>query len=224
MKIDYTVKYSKRKTVNIAIDRHNRINITAPEGMKATDIANIVEKKKLWIFDKLKTKTKYSTVTGSKETVSGESLMYLGHKYKLLISDEEFKGVIFNNNFTISKTLKNNAQELLYKWYLSKARILFDEKVQMYSINLGVNPVKVSIRRLKFTWGSCSPNKKITLNWKLIRAPLYVVNYIIVHELAHLIELNHSPEFWNIVSVQVPEYLSAKQWLKENGGMLEEEL
>jgi predicted metal-dependent hydrolase len=107
---------------------------------------------------------------------------------------------------------------------LVQAKKLFQEKVELYSINLGVNPVKIVVRSLKYSWGSCSPNKTITLNWKLIRAPLYVINYIIVHELAHLIELNHSAEFWNIVGVQVPEYNKAKRWLKENGGRLEEEL
>ncbi|NUN10331.1 MAG: M48 family metallopeptidase [Ignavibacteriaceae bacterium] len=224
MKIDYTIKYSNRKTLNITIDRNNKIHLTAPKGMPASDINAVVEKKKLWIFNKLKTKTKYPLDTKSKETVSGESLMYLGHKYKLILSNDIIEGVIFSNKFTVSILNKSEAQELLYNWYLSQAKKLFQEKVELYSITLGVNPVKVVIRNLKYSWGSCSPNKTITLNWKLIRAPIYVINYIIVHELAHLIELNHSAEFWNIVGVQVPEYNKAKRWLKENGGMLEEEL
>lgn len=70
---------------------------------------------------------------------------------------------------------------------------------------------------MRSSWGSCFPNKSITLNWKLVKAPLYVINYIVVHELAHLIELNHSEEFWNIVSVQVPNYKKAKKWLTQHG-------
>jgi len=210
--------------MNITIDRNNNIVITAPEGMSVSDINAIVTKKKLWIFNKLKTKSKYYIDTSSKETVSGASLMYLGHKYKLLLSNDKIEGVIFSDKFIVSILNKSKAQDLLYKWYLAQAKKLFREKVGLYSNSLGVNPVKVVIRNLKYSWGSCSPNKNITLNWKLIRAPLYVINYIIVHELAHLIELNHSAEFWNIVGVQVPEYNKAKRWLKENGGMLEEEL
>lgn len=74
---------------------------------------------------------------------------------------------------------------------------------------------------MKYRWGSCTPNGNLLFNWRIIKAPLYVVEYVIVHELAHLIKHNHSVDFWNIVSVQLPNFDKAKEWLKLNGGILE---
>jgi predicted metal-dependent hydrolase len=74
---------------------------------------------------------------------------------------------------------------------------------------------------MKYRWGSCTPNNNIIFNWRIIKAPMFVVNYLVAHELVHLIESNHTPEFWNILSIQVPAYQKAKDWLKKNGHLLE---
>ena len=94
-------------------------------------------------------------------------------------------------------------------------------KVRFYANNLGVTYNKIMISDLKYRWGSCTPKDNLNFNWRLIKAPMFVIEYVIVHELAHLLEGNHTPEFWNIVKVQVPNYEKAKEWLKENGEMLE---
>jgi predicted metal-dependent hydrolase len=85
---------------------------------------------------------------------------------------------------------------------------------------VGVGAVKIVDNR--FRWGSCTPKNNINLNWRLIKAPMFVIDYVIVHELAHLIEANHTPRFWNIVRVQLPATEKAKLWLKEHGQILEQ--
>ena len=74
---------------------------------------------------------------------------------------------------------------------------------------------------MRYRWGSCTPANNIIFNWRIIKAPIYVVSYLVAHELVHLLETNHTPRFWNILSIQVPEYQKAKKWLKEKGHLLE---
>jgi len=94
-------------------------------------------------------------------------------------------------------------------------------RVKRHARNLGVEFSKVMISDLKYRWGSCTPKNNLNFNWKLIKAPIYVVDYVIVHELAHLLESNHTRRFWNIVETQVPGHTKAKTWLKEHGEELE---
>ena len=155
-----------------------------------------------------------------KEFVSGESLLYLGEHYKLRIIDEPFRGLRFDNEFVISSDSKTKAKTIFKNWYLLQAKRIFPQIVEHFAKALGVSYSNIYIKNMKKSWGSCSPNKSITLNWKLVKAPLYVINYIIVHELAHLIELNHSENFWIIVSVQVPNYRRATKWLSQHGELL----
>ncbi|MDR0865234.1 MAG: M48 family metallopeptidase, partial [Candidatus Symbiothrix sp.] len=81
------------------------------------------------------------------------------------------------------------------------------------------NECKIS--EMKYRWGSCTPQNNLNFNWRIVKAPLFVIRYIVVHELTHLIESNHTPTFWNILSIQVPDYQKAKDWLKTNGHLLE---
>ena len=92
---------------------------------------------------------------------------------------------------------------------------------QMYATNLGVKFNEFKTSQMKYRWGSCTPNNNIIFNWRIIKAPMYVLEYLVAHELVHLIEENHTPRFWNILSIQVPNYQKAKNWLKVNGHLLE---
>lgn len=105
-----------------------------------------------------------------------------------------------------------------------KNLVIFDITLDILkeSLNLGYN--KVMISDLKYRWGSCTPKNNLNFNWRLIKAPMFVIEYVIVHELAHFLESNHTLRFWNIVSVQVPHYQKAKGWLKEHGDLLEQDL
>ena len=92
---------------------------------------------------------------------------------------------------------------------------------KMYATNLGVKFNEFKTSQMKYRWGSCTPNNNIIFNWRIIKAPMYVLEYLVAHELVHLIEENHTPRFWNILSIQVPNYQKAKNWLKVNGHLLE---
>jgi len=221
MVIDYQIKYSNRKTLNISVERDRSIIVRAPHYLTAEKIDKIVQSKRQWIKEKLNHTQKYPSGAETKEFVSGEPLMYLGRNYQLLIVDEEIEGIEFNQRFKISKSNQPNANELFKKWYLYEAIKKIEPLAIKYAKNLGVEYNKIKTSEMKYRWGSCTPANNIIFNWRIIKAPMYVLEYLIAHELVHLIEGNHTPRFWNILSIQIPQYEKAKDWLKNNGQLLE---
>lgn len=221
MRYDYIVKYSKRKTMNITVERDRKIIVHAPEGLSEQKIEELVQTKRQWIDDKLNHTQKYPAVVQTKEFISGESLMYLGRNYQLLLINGDMEGIDFNQRFCISRKNQVNANQLFKEWYLKQARLKIEPLAIQYAKSLGVQYNQLKISEMRYRWGSCTPANNIIFNWRIIKAPMYVVNYLVAHELVHLIENNHTPRFWNMLSIQVPNYLEAKEWLKKNGHLLE---
>lgn len=221
MQIQYSVLYSNRKKLSIIVERDRQVIVRAPIDTSAELIEKEVNKRRFLLHKKINHVQKYETPKPHKEFVSGEAIMYLGNYFKLEVTQDDIEGVYFDNKFYISKSNQLKAEALFKKWYIQQAEQKILPKVKMYAQNLGVKYKEVKILNLKYRWGSCTPKDNINFNWRLIKAPIFVLDYIIVHELAHLIEANHTPEFWNIVSIQLPHYQKAKDWLKENGHLLE---
>ena len=221
MKLDYNIKYSNRKTLNISVERDRSVIVRAPKSLSIDKIEEIVQSKRNWIKDKINHSQKYPIDFNAKEFVSGESLLYLGRNYQLMIIDEDFDGIRFNQSFTISKSNQDNANQLFKEWYLAKALEKITPLAKKYAANLGVKYNGCKTSEMKYRWGSCTPKNNIIFNWRIIKAPVYVLEYLVAHELVHLIEANHTPEFWNILSIQVPDYEKAKKWLREKGQLLE---
>ena len=160
-------------------------------------------------------------VRESKEFVSGETLMYLGKNYQLLVVDEEIEGIEFDQRFKISKHNQRKANELFKKWYLTQSLKKIEPLAAKYAKSLGVKYNRFKISEMKYRWGSCTPANNVIFNWRIIKAPMYVLEYLVAHELVHLLEDNHTPRFWNILSIQVPNYEKSQNWLKKNGQLLE---
>ncbi len=112
---------------------------------------------------------------------------------------------------------KEKIKSVLKKWYISKARELLAERIRIYSPLIGLSPKKLAVKEQKTRWGSCSSKGNINLNWKLVMSPLPVADYVVIHELCHLKEMNHSKKFWGIVEAIMPDYKVYRKWLKENG-------
>lgn len=223
MQIEYSIQYSNRKTLSIIVERDRSVVVRAPLNTSHTVIENEIKKRKFLLFQKINHTQKYETPKPRKEFLSGESLLFLGKHYKMEVVQEKIDGVQFDSKFFISKADQGKAEKYFKDWYFKQAVEKVIPKVQFHAKNLGVKYNAIKILDLKYRWGSCTPKDNINFNWRLIKAPVYVIDYIIVHELTHLIESNHTPEFWNIVSVQLPHYNRAKEWLKENGHLLETE-
>lgn len=223
MNLIYEVKYSDRKTVGLIVDRDKRIIVRAPKGMTEEQLRYFIEKKKFWLFKKIHNPQK-SERKSKTEFISGASIMYLGKTYKLDLTKSIQEGICFDGGFKISKYSRNEAFELLKKWYLKRAHEKIVPKTKYHAANLGVKYREIKVSDVKYRWGSCTPRNNLIFNWRLIKAPIPVIEYVIVHELAHLIEPNHTQKFWGIVKVQLPQYEKSKEWLRDNGRILEVDL
>lgn len=221
MEFNYTIIYSKRKTATISVERDRKIIIRVPEGLSNEKVNEIVLSKEKWILEKLNHNQKYNPNPSNKEFVSGEALIYLGRNYQLQIVDEAIDNIKFERRFIISRENQENANALFKEWYKQKAIEKIKPIAKKYAQHLGVTYQEIKISEMKYRWGSCTAGGNLLFNWRIVKAPMFVLEYVIVHELAHLIEHNHSDDFWNIVSVQLPNFQKAKDWLKLNGEILE---
>src|SRR3989338_10869369 len=141
--------------------------------------------------------------------------------YKLEFVDASDISIVFNNGFQISRQHLYMAKEILTAWYKEKAYQKISERAGWYSSLCGLKYNKVKISDAQKRWGSCSAKGNLNFSWRLIMAPLRVIDYVVVHDLAHLEEKNHSKTFWNKVKIMQPDYEQHKDWLKENRHLLD---
>ena len=227
MDISYSVKRSSRRTkVTITIERDRKVVVHAPSHASDEAIVRIVEAKRKWIYEKTRHSQKN---TGrphppGKELVNGESALYLGRSYRIEVVDKETKCIRFDRRFLIPASLANQKKGAMREWYIARANERILPRVVKQARELGVSFGKARIVDSRYRWGSCTIRDNINLNWRLIKVPMFVVDYVIAHELAHLLESNHTPRFWNIVKTQVPTMDRARSWLREHGQILEEEV
>jgi hypothetical protein len=221
MDISYSIKYSARKTISIIVERDRSVVVRAPLNTSEELIAKEVNKRKRLLLNKIEHNQKYPFPKPAKEFVSGETLLYLGKNYKLYVTDNLNENIVFDSKFFINKSNQKQANKLFREWYIKSATEIIVPKAKAIAKQLGVEYRNINILDLKYRWGSCTPKDNIHFNWRIIKAPMTVIEYIIVHELTHLLEANHSPAFWNRVAVMQPNFEKAKAWLKEFGGELE---
>lgn len=224
MEIDYQIVYSKRKTIGLTVERDRSIVVRAPIGASEEAIRQAVEAKKLWLYEKVNHSQKYPPRPSRKEFVTGETLLYLGRHYRLEVTDDDLPGVRFHNRFYISRQHKAVAGQLLRAWYIARGQEKLTPRIHHFAVALGVAYDRIMISDLKVRWASCTPKNNLNFNWRIVKAPPFVIDYLVVHELAHLLEPNHTERFWTIVAVQIPRHQVAKEWLRIHGAMLEEEL
>jgi hypothetical protein len=223
MKVDYTVIYSaNRKKLTITVERDRSVVVRAPEGTSQEKIEQALASKKQWIFEKTRHPQKYTNLPHppGKELVNGESILYLGRHYRIELVDAGDE-IEFTQKFLVPKKLAGDKRAAIQAWYKAKAREKIGPRVVEHARNLGVSYNQAKIMDSKYQWGSCTPINNVNFNWRLIKAPMFVVDYVIVHELAHLLEPNHTPRFWNIIRAYITNTEKAKAWLKENGALLE---
>ena len=222
MQLHYDVVYSDRKTVQITVERDRSVVVRAPRSATAEQIDGVVQRRRLWIYQKLRHPQKYQPAQPArKEFVSGEALLYLGRHYRLEVVREAATGVRFDGRFYLAKGAQPEAARLFEAWFKERARKKITPMAQEIAGRLGVRYNRILISDLRYRWGSCTPKGTLNFNWRLVKAPMSVVRYVVAHELAHLIETNHTERFWNVVSVQAPRYEKAKAWLRANGHELE---
>ncbi len=200
------------------------LQVRIPEHLGDERVAAILKQKRPWIRGKV-AELKRVPPHRNKELVSGESFPYLGRNYRLKVQEGHQVGVRLSGGYlraTIRPTEKGEhrtlrIQQYLQNWYRSRALERLQEKTNRYAQQIGVSPAGVSVRNFRSRWGSCDKRGQVVFNWNIIKAPHSIVDYVVIHELCHLIHPNHSKDFWQVVSRHDNAYLEHRLWLKEKG-------
>jgi predicted metal-dependent hydrolase len=221
-----TRRSAKRKKITITVERDRAVVVHAPVGVADETIQRLVDRKRQWLFEKLQHVQKYQPLPHppGKELVNGESALYLGRTYQVKLVDDEDAGIRFSGRFLIPRSHVGQRKQVLRQWYIERARLKILPRVRTHAKSLGVTYRQARIVDNRYRWGSCTLANNVNFNWRLIKAPMYVIDYVLVHELAHLLEPNHTPRFWSIVHAQAASMERARQWLRENGQRLEEDV
>lgn len=220
------IEYKRIKNIYIRVKPDLNIYVTAPKRVTKKYIYELIEKRKDWIEEKksdIKKKSIYDI--NKKELVSGDEIYYLGRRYLLKVLKSKEENIILDGrmmymyvNIKEKEEFRNidirRKHNLLDMWYKREALKLFETLLKKYCsiMNLDIN--SFTVKKLKSKWGSCNVIKRhITLNLELMKYPQSAIEYIVIHELAHLIEANHSKRFHNIVSLYMPEWKNEKNIL-----------
>lgn len=215
------IRTNRIKTATVKVDE-GKVSVVIPMNLSDSRIKELVTKKTRWIREKILLH-RQSAPSKSKEYVSGESFTYLGRNYRLKVETGKTRSVKLKNGkliVTLPKKSSDKIQEAMTQWYREHAEQKLREKSERYAKLIGVQPKSVSIKTFKSRWGSCHKNGDVQFNWKIVIAPNRIVDYVVVHELCHMMQHNHSPNFWKCVEKYFPEYLECKEWLMNNGKYL----
>ena len=217
------IRTSRRKTASIRVEE-GAVSVVVPASISVEKIDQLLVSKRLWIKEKMALQRALAPVT-DKQFVSGEAFPYLGRNYRLKVEQGSFVPVKLLQGQLVVQTPEGSQQphmirNALVRWYKRQALQKMRDKVKRYAPIVGVKPTGVAIKSFKSCWGSCTAKGELEFNWRIMFAPNRMVDYVVVHELCHLIHYDHSPDFWSEVWRVMPDYQECRNWLKENSERL----
>lgn len=230
--LPYSVKRSNRKTLSLMIERDGSVLVRAPLQISQDEIQKFVLEKRIWIQQKLSRKGAAMAAKPKREFVNGQGFPYLGKSYRLKfingppglsLSDRQngFALHLTHGYFEFPEDQKSNARKHFVSWYKQKTEEKLRERIPRYKRRIGVAVENCRVIELGHRWASRSRAGVINFNWRSVMAPIWVFDYILVHEMVHMIERRHSRRFWRLVSRVVPDYEEMARWLRENGPELD---
>ncbi|MCC5934800.1 MAG: M48 family metallopeptidase [Balneolales bacterium] len=216
--ISYELKFSERKTLGIEVYPDMRVVVIAPEGTADAKIITKVKSKAPWIVKQLRDFEKYQPLSVQKKFVSGETHLYLGRQYILKTEPGRTGSVKLRGKYIHVTTPKQEkTEELLYEWYRVKAEhhfaVIIKELLPEF-VRKEISIKDLIIRKMNTRWGSCTPAGTITLNLHLIKAPRRCIEYIILHELCHLVYHKHDSRFYGLLGSLMPNWKNWKEKLE----------
>ena len=220
------IRTRRKKTISLRI-RDGRVEIVVPRETSETRIAEILADKMPWLRRQLADLDSVPDFV-PKAYESGETFTLMGETFTLIIEDglrDELNasGKILTAHLHPGRdeTRRQSAVAgLLQDWYQQEATDHLTRRCAAYSNDMGVSYGKITVKHYKSRWGSCSSVGDLTFNWRIMLAPPDIVDYVVVHELAHLVHHNHSPAFWQVVGETMPDYKQHRAWLKLHGSNL----
>ncbi len=217
------VESGKRKTIGLQVQPSGRIVVRVPRRTPLSVVNDVLEKKRAWLEKNVRAARRREPV--KKGFVEGEGFLYLGKKYPMKFVDrtdrvQQEAELYLDDYYYLDVPARDRARELFEAWYREHAKTVIDERVAWYGRfdDFEFNEVKISWAKKR--WGSCTAKRNLNFNWRIVMAPLEIIDYLVVHELCHLTEANHSRRYWAEVEKILPDYQERRQWLKEHGHRL----
>lgn len=215
---NYEIIYKKRKSIGIQIDYYGRVQIVVPKETTDEVIQKLIEDKGEWIEQKVQEMKK--RLEGDEEKVyeNGEGFMYLGKSFPIMINKnyEEKDSVKFIDDeihVFVKESDEESIKKALKRFYYKECKSLVEKRIRFYQKEFKVKPKSVSISDSVANWGTCNSKLELTFNWKLAMAPVEVIDYVVVHEMCHMVHLNHDRSFWRLVGKILPDYEKRSNWL-----------
>lgn len=208
----------RRRTMQITVERDGELVLSAPTDVEVDALRQFVEEKRFWIYTKLAEKERLQRIVPRKEFVDGEGFLYLGRSHRLKLVKSQYTSLkLMNGWFHLLRSELPNGREHFVRWYSERACAWLAGRVEEYQSRMEVSPAGVKVQDLGYRWGSCGKGDWLYFHWKTILLPPRIAEYVVVHEIAHLHERHHTPEFWLRVERVMPDYEQRKMWLAEHG-------
>lgn len=221
--IEFECIRSNRKSIGIEIKGDGKVIVRAPKHVSDKFIRECVTSREEWILKKQAIFQERMVNSPPIQYIEGEFFMFLGEKYPLKfrtdVTNKKCKiyldegHLIYENGARTTQAIQNQ----LEMWYRYTAQEVVEDRIRYYLKYFAVKPAYIKVKTQKKRWGSCSSKRHLLFNWNLIKAPLEVLDYIVVHEMSHMVHMNHSKKFWGVVESIMPNYKAHADWLKKNG-------
>jgi len=213
---------SSRRAMEITVDRGGELVLSAPPHVPDVTLRDFVRRKRMWVYKQLARRQMLVRETPRKVFTEGEGFAYLGRTYRLrLVTECDAAVKLQAGRIVMPKRLARDGREHLVRWYSERAQPWLSKKVQEYAARMEVAPAGVRVQDLGYRWGSCGKGEWLYFHWKTILLPARIAEYVVVHEMAHLHEPHHTPEFWRRVERAMPDFELRRAWLREHGTQVE---
>lgn len=208
---------SLRRTMTLQILPDKTLVVKAPFFLPQFEIDRFIKKHEGWVKKRLETITERKKA--DKKFQGGEEFLFLGKIYILKIGN--YKQIEFKDNFLLYPNfLVFRIEKELSSWYINKAKMVITKQVEDYSDQMNAKYKSIMFSDTHSKWGTCFADNRLQFSWRLVMAPILVINYVVIHELAHTFEKNHSRSFWSKVRLFNPSYRQQIKWLKTHGNTL----
>ncbi len=219
IKIDKLIR-SNRRSIGLEINDKAELIVRIPKSISLKNVQKAIEPKRAWIEKKQAIVRSKNLNYRPKSFTHGEEFLYLGNYYKLRIIKDADQIFHFDDDFILLENYKIKAKALFIYWYKQQSRKIISERVKYFAELHGFSYGHIKITNARKRWGSCTGKNNLNFTWRLVLAPVEIIDSVVVHELVHTKIKNHSKKFWSNVFKIMPEYSEYNKWLKENGYLL----
>ena len=213
---------SQRHTLEIIVDRDGSLVLATPLGVPAETLEQFIDENLVWVYTKLAEKEAQARPKSLREYVSGEGFPYLGRSYRLKLVDSARRQPplrLYRSRFELRRDAVPYARDHFIRWYTIRLHPVLDRQIAALTNRIGAEPREVHIQDLGYRWGSSNRRGHLYFHWRVAMLPHRMIEYLVTHELVHLIERSHSDAFWERIERVIPDYADRQRWLREHGGL-----